>query len=245
MQKRVQNVIQTILNVYIPPSALRAPSPNGGRRPNSILRHLAAIILLTIAAVAYADASSSELSNLLNGVQTLKADFSQTIYDNRGKAIQHAYGQMALQRPGKFRWNVTKPIPQLIIANATRLWIYDSDLEQVTIRSLKGAAGETPALLLSHVNTSIENDFSIQTLPKKSPGWSWFLLTPKKPDNMFASIEMGFLNKQIHEIRLKDNLGHTTVIQYKNIEANVNLSSSLFTFTPSKKIDVIDETRKK
>ncbi len=64
--------------------------------------------------------------------------------------MQRSYGKMALERPGKFRWEVTKPIPQLIIANEAKLWIYDPDLEQVTIRRLKVTSGETPALLLSH-----------------------------------------------------------------------------------------------
>lgn len=211
----------------------------------SLLRYLTALVLLTLVTVVYADSTAVDLSNLLNSIQTMRANFTQIIYDNREKSIQRSYGRMALQRPGKFRWEVTKPIPQLIIANATRLWIYDPDLQQVTIRSLKGATGETPALLLSHVNTSLEKDFSVQTLPKKKAGLTWFSLKPKKPDDMFSYIEMGFLNKQIYEMRLKDNLGHTTDIQFKNIETNVVLSSSLFTFKPSANIDVIDETRKK
>ncbi len=209
----------------------------------SFLRYLAALILFAMVTTTYAD-PSIDLSNLLNSVHTVRANFTQTVYDNRGKVIQRAYGHMALQRPGKFRWDVTKPVPQLIIANATRLWIYDPDLEQVTIRSLSGAAGETPALLLSHVNTTLANDFLVQSLPTKS-GLNRFELKPKKSDNMFSSIEMGFKTNQLHEMRLQDNLGHTTVIQYENIQTNITLSASLFTFKPTAKIDVIDETRKK
>ncbi len=209
----------------------------------SFLRYLAALILFAMVTATYAD-PSIDLSNLLNSVHTVRANFTQTVYDNRGKVIQRAYGHMALQRPGKFRWDVTKPVPQLIIANATRLWIYDPDLEQVTIRSLSGAAGETPALLLSHVNTTLANDFLVQSLPTKS-GLNRFELKPKKSDNMFSSIEMGFKTNQLHEMRLQDNLGHTTVIQYENIQTNITLSASLFTFKPTAKIDVIDETRKK
>jgi outer membrane lipoprotein carrier protein len=208
-------------------------------------RCLTTLFLLMMVTTVYADSSVTDLSNTLNAIKTMRANFAQTIYDNRGKAIQHSYGRMALQRPGKFRWDVTKPIPQLIIANTERLWIYDPDLKQVTIRSLKGATGETPALLLSHVNASIEKDFSVQSLPNKKAGLNWFSLKPKRSDDMFSYIEMGFLNKQIHEMRLKDNLGHTTDIQFKNIETNMSLSASLFTFKPSAKVDVIDETRKK
>jgi outer membrane lipoprotein carrier protein len=192
----------------------------------------------------YAAPASAELTTLLNGVHTMRANFTQTVNDNAGKFIQKSNGKMAMERPGKFRWDVTKPIPQLVIANDKRLWIYDEDLEQVTIRSLTYEAGEAPALLLSHVNTSIDKDFAIKTSDKKTPGWSWFILVPKKPDSMFASIQMGFTKNEIHEMRLEDHLGHVTTIQFKNIETNVNLSSSLFAFKASKNVDVIDETRK-
>ena len=174
----------------------------------------------------------------------MRADFSQTIYDNRGKVMQHSYGHMALQRPDKFRWQVTKPIAQLIIANQSRLWIYDPDLEQVTIRSLGKTAGETPALLLSHVNTALDNDFTVNQMQNPAPGWRWFTLIPKSGDSMFASVQMGFMNGQIHEMHLKDHLGHLTVVEYQHIQMNSDLSSSLFTFTPPKNVDVINETRK-
>lgn len=175
----------------------------------------------------------------------MQADFTQNVNDNRGKVIQKSYGRMAMQRPGKFRWQVTKPIPQLIIANQSRLWIYDPDLEQVTIRSLTRVAGETPALLLSHVDGQLNNDFSIASAPNSSAKMLWFTLTPKKSDSTFATVEMAFLNKQIQVMRLKDHLGHTTLIQFKNIKTNLNLSASLFTFKAPKNVDVIDETHQK
>lgn len=208
------------------------------------LRHYILIIILSVFTNSYASTVSSDLAGMLNSVHTMRANFTQTVYDNRDKPVLKSVGKMAMERPGKFRWDVTKPIPQLVIANDTRLWIYDADLEQVTIRSIKYAAGEAPALLLSHVNTDIEKDFSVKAQTKKTPGWSWFTLVPKKPDSMFASIQMGFTKNEIHEMRLEDHLGHNTVIQFNNIETNVSLSSSLFAFKAKKNVDVIDETHK-
>src|SRR5437016_1696485 len=129
------------------------------------------LLLLTCNVFA---ASTSDLSNVLNSIRTMKANFIQTVYDNRGKAIQQSKGQMALARPGKFRWDVKKPIPQLIIANNTKLWIYDPDLQQVTIKSLQHVTGETPALLLSHENNVLENDYKVsETNENKMAGWRW------------------------------------------------------------------------
>lgn len=207
-----------------------------------LLSFLSLFIFTTLAQAA---SPSEDLITLLNGVRSMKANFTQTVLDNHGKATSKSYGIMAMQRPGKFRWDVVKPVPQLVIANETKLWIYDPDLEQLTIRSLQKAAGESPALLLSHDNTSLEKNFSVESIQRDAPKWSWFALTPKQKDNMFESVQMGFANKQIQEMRLKDNLGHTTVIQFQNIKTNLALSAGLFSFKPSAKIDVIDETRKK
>ncbi|MBX3709400.1 MAG: outer membrane lipoprotein chaperone LolA [Gammaproteobacteria bacterium] len=211
----------------------------------SLIQYLTALIICIFITAAHAVPASADLSKLLNAVNSMQAGFVQTAYDYHGKATQKSYGRMAMQRPGKFRWDVTKPIPQLIIANQTKLFIYDADLEQLTIRSLNKTAGETPALLLSHDNKTLETNFIVKSTQKNDPSWRWFVLTPKKPDNMFESIQIGFAGNQIREMHLQDNLGNVTVIQFQNIKQNINLSSSLFTFKPSSRVDIIDETRKK
>lgn len=188
-------------------------------------------------------ALAAELASWLNTVTSMQANFSQTVYDNRGNAIQQSYGRMAFQRPGKFRWEVIKPIPQLIIANQARLWIYDPDLDQVTIRSLQRAAGEAPALLLSHAD-SLHKGFTVKALQSSPSGMQWFTLIPKQSDS-FSSIQLGFLNNRINEMRLKDNLGHATRIRFNHIRSNIALASTLFTFRPPSKVDVIDETRQR
>lgn len=202
------------------------------------------LLIFCLITCSYSFASATEeLVKRLNSVKTMTADFTQTIYDNRQAAIQTSHGNMALQRPGKFRWKVTQPIPQLIIAKDTVLWIYDPDLEQVTIRSLSKASGETPALLLSHANTVLEKDFNVKTLASDTHHLEWFELLPKHSDSMFASIKMGFLNQQIKEMKLEDHLGHTTLIEFNRIKLNMAIADSLFTLKPPKGVDVIDETR--
>lgn len=201
-----------------------------------------AYLCLCLVAPAFAD-SAADVATLLNNVKTMRANFVQTVYDNHNKAMQPSTGRMAMQRPGKFRWEVTKPIPQLIVANQSRLWIYDPDLEQVTIRSLTQATGETPALLLSDVDHVLDKDFKVQPLNKS--GGTWYKLIPKKADSMFAWIELGFVDGKIGEMRLQDHLGHVTSVKFKNIETNMTLSSNLFVFKAPKNVDVIDETRKR
>jgi len=203
------------------------------------------IIFFLLAKASYAQTASVDLANLLNAVHTMKANFVQTIYDNHGKAIQQSTGNMSLERPGKFRWQVKKPIPQLIIANNSRLWVYDPDLQQVTIRVLSQSTGETPALLLSHVNVTLDKDYIVKPLTKNTPNSRWFELLPRGADNVFASVQLGFVNNQIREMYLKDHLGHTTRIQFEDAKSNMSISPSTFIFKAPANVDVIDETRKK
>lgn len=207
----------------------------------ALSRAIKALFLLNLTTSVFAT-PSTDLSALLNGVQSMRANFQQTVYDNHGKAVQQSTGRMALQRPNKFRWQVQKPIPQLIIANENTLWIYDPDLEQVTIRTIKKAAGDTPALLLSHQAISLDKDFTVTEKPNQQPGWRWFALIPKSSDNI-ASVQMGFNKNQIQEMRLEDRLGHLTGIKFNHIETNVSLPATQFTFKPPANTDIIDETK--
>ena len=202
-------------------------------------------IMIFIFPSAYADPAGDSLTKLLLDMHTMQANFTQTVQDKSSKSLQQSQGKMSLSRPGKFRWETQKPVAQLIIANGTRLWIYDADLEQVTIRAFHKAAGQTPALLLSDRNLTLSKDFNVREEPNPSQiaGSLLFMLTPKDKEDPFASIRLAFLNKQIHEMRLQDRLGHVTTITFQNVKTDVALSDALFTFKPAANVDVIDETK--
>ncbi|EKD72646.1 MAG: hypothetical protein ACD_45C00620G0002 [uncultured bacterium] len=191
---------------------------------------------------AKASAVSDELVQLLNNTQSMQAEFIQTVTDHKGKVVNQSSGRMAMQRPGKFRWETRKPNPQLIVTNGQRIWIYDPDLEQVTIRVLAHAAGETPALLLSNTNETLEKDFQVQAT-QVSSAMRWFLLLPKDKGSVFAVIKLGFANNQIKQMQLQDHLDHITQIRFNNVTFNKVLSPSLFTFKIPARVDVIDETK--
>ncbi len=206
----------------------------------SLLFFVAALIFIVHS--AFAD-PVADVTGLLNHIKTMQANFTQIIYDNHKKAVQKNTGSMALARPGQFRWDVTQPIPQLIIANGGKLWIYDPDLQQVTIRALGKAASGMPGLLLSQTTNSLNTSFAVTPMTTKQANWRWFALKPKQADVAFSSIELGFEGNQIARMELIDNLGHTTDIQFSAIKTNTPLSANLFVFKVGKGIDVIDETK--
>lgn len=210
-----------------------------------IMRFFLFLFSFSFLAIANAASSSAstDLAGLLNNIHTMKADVLQIVYDNRDQEVQRSYGNMAIERPGKFYWKVTKPIPQLIIANQSRLWIYDQDLDQVTIRPLSKVSGDTPALLLSYVDSVLDKNYTVRE-DTKGNALRWFVLTPRNPDSLFATIKIGFAKTQLQEMRLQDHIGHRTEIQFKNIQTNVPLSANLFVFKAPANVDVIDETKK-
>lgn len=201
-------------------------------------------VVASIFMVQAANASSAEdLNTLLNSIKTMKASFTQSIFDNYGKVVQKTYGTMALDRPGRFRWQVQKPMPQTIIANQDKIYIYDPDLEQMTVRRLTVDGNEAPALLLSHKDTTIDQTFDVSIMQGES-ALKWFLLKPKDDDAMFSTIKLGFVKNQIKEMELNDQIGHSTRVVFKNIKTNGKLPDKLFKLDPPKGTDVIDETKK-
>jgi outer membrane lipoprotein carrier protein len=191
-----------------------------------------------------ANTTANDLSALLTKLDSMQADFSQTITDKNAKQIQQSVGRMSMQRPGKFRWEVKKPSKQLVVTDGKRIWIYDPDLEQVTIRFLTKEVGESPAMLLTNPSTTIEKDYQVDNVKASAKDLQWYSLIPKNQNSMFAKIKLGFNKNQIREMELQDHLGHTTSIAFYNIKISPTLSESIFSFKPPAHVDVIDETRR-
>lgn len=196
--------------------------------------------LMCFMSSTYADLASDTLIQLLNNIHTMQANFNETVKDTKGKILNQSQGKMSLERPGKFRWDVTAPNRQLIVTNGKKIWIYDADLEQLTIRHFNQEAGEAPALLLSNTNETLTKDFRVDM----SNNATTFLLKPKDKSSMFDSIQLIFSNQQIKIMQLQDHLGHVTLIAFNNAVLNSDLSPALFNFKPPAKVDVIDETRR-
>ena len=200
------------------------------------LRLLLAMTLSLFSLSLHAD--SLDFYSLLNQLHTMKANIVQTVYDNHGRAVQTAYGDMALSRPGQFRWEIKKPIPQLIIVNDDKVTIYDPDLEQVVIRSLK-KQGEVGALMLSDSHVNIEKHYQVSQLKSDKKNWQWFSLQPHQEEGMLVNIEIGFYQGVLQTMVLKDHLGHTTRIIFQDIKINTPLVPSLFIFPIPPHTDVI------
>lgn len=187
---------------------------------------------------ALADAKAS-LDVFMDGTKRLKARFSQTVFDKNGRKTQEATGDMFISRPGKFRWVYLKPYSQLIVGDGKKLWIHDEDLDQVTVRNLDNALGDSPAALLAG-NNDIAKLFNLKDAGSKE-GLEWLEATPKSKEGSFEQVRMGFKGSDLQTMELKDNFGQTTVLRFSNLERNPSLSAKLFRFTPPKGVDILGD----
>lgn len=194
--------------------------------------------LLLLVSQVQAD-SIDALKNFIGETRTARALFSQSVTDQNGKLRQKSEGTLAFMRPGKFRWVYKKPYEQLIVGDGSKLWIYDADLEQVTVRRIKDALGSSPAALLAGSN-DIEKHYELKDLGSKE-GLEWLEASPRDKDNTFESVRMGFAGDTLAMMVLKDGFGQTTQIRFAALEKNPSLSSGDFKFTPPKGADVITD----
>lgn len=190
--------------------------------------------LITFSAVA--QTTSERLNDLLSNFKSMSADFQQTAVIKKAVA-KKSNGTMALQRPGKFRWEVTAPNHQVIIADGQNLWIYDVDLEQATKQSLSKDK-HSPAILLSGSTAALEDRFTIVD-SKEEGDSSVFKLKPKQDHDMIQLIELQFENKKLSQMSVIDNLGQKNVFYFSNVKVNPALSANLFQFHAPHGVDII------
>lgn len=207
--------------------------------------NLAAALLLTMAAslthaASDAAAGQQKVEGFLQGLQSLQAQFKQTLTDRNGLTVEEATGTLAIRRPDRFRWDYREPNEQVIVADGARIWLYDADLEQVTVRKLDDTLSATPAMLLSGQG-NLQDNFSV-TQSSQESGIFWVRMQPKRDDTDFKWVRLGFEGNSLRFMQLADKLGQTTDLEFSQVERNPALDPSRFTFTVPPGADVIGDT---
>jgi len=201
---------------------------------------LAGLALVGLSAQAAEDEQSvKRLTELLGQAQTLTGRFSQLTLDGSGTQLQEASGEMALKRPGLLRWHTDAPMEQLLVSNGEKVWLYDPDLQQVTIQDLDQRMTHTPALLLSGDVSKIRENFTISH--KEGGSVVDFILKPKAKDTLFDTLRLSFRNGVINDMQLIDSIGQRTNILFLGVKLNQPLADGQFTFQVPEGADVVEE----
>ena len=204
-------------------------------------RWLGALLLCAMVPAGTAQAAEDSLARVeayLGSLKTLSAEFAQVVRNRDGDIVERASGTLSLSRPNRFRWDYREPYQQTIVADGSRLWLYDSDLEQVTVRTLESGLGSTPAMLLSG-DGRVRDAFDGLVVERKGD-WTWSRLRPKQGGSDFEQVSLAFdARGELAGMELRDKLGQATLIEFGEVRRNRPLGDELFRFEPPPGADVI------
>jgi outer membrane lipoprotein carrier protein len=195
-----------------------------------LMSKLLALLVLALPVSALADDAQS-LQQLLKPIQNLQGQFSQQQFHSDGELLLQSDGDFALQRPGKFVWNTAAPFEQVLVSNGKKLWLYDPDLEQVSIKTVDANLQQTPMLILTGDSEVLETNFQIVETPSESNSQQrQFLLLPRQLEPVFERLIIVFNNNILSKITVHDSLGQLTQFELLNAAVNSDLDSNQFEF---------------
>jgi len=197
---------------------------------------LAWLALTGVTLAEQTDAGES-LRLFLGEVVSLKADFRQSLFTADSETPQVSSGTLLIKRPGRFRWAYKEPASQLLICDGGRIWMYDEDLEQVTVRPVDETLRGTPAMLLSGQATL---DETFEILKSRSDGeLDWVDLRPRDGSPEFVSLSIALRQGILQRMELTDSLGQVTRVELDDIKVDADVADDLFLFEPPPGVDVI------
>lgn len=197
---------------------------------------LLAVALLLAAQGAQAGARD-QLQAFTKGLKGLDGQFTQQVFDPRGKQKERSTGRVAVSAPRLFRWEYAKPYPQVIVADGKTVWVYDPDLQQASKRPQGAEEASSPlAILLDPAR--LDRDFVVQEDGTRD-GVEWMKLTPRTGEAAFKTARLGFAKGGLSRMEYVDALGQRTVIGFGPWKRNPAFAKNTFVFVPAKGVDVI------
>ena len=205
------------------------------------MRLIAALVALAFATHAVAaDSARARMEAFSKGLHAVSGSFSQSVTDANGHRGDASRGTLALEAPRQFRWETTAPYQQTIVADGSKVWVYEPDLEQVSVRGQSAAEAHSPLTVLTDLS-QLDSQFKASE-GGEHDGFAWLRLTSKAKEPEFEYAELGFDAASLQRMRFKDQLGNTTEIRFEDWKRNPAIAADRFKFTPPKGVDVIGNT---
>jgi outer membrane lipoprotein carrier protein len=186
---------------------------------------------------AHADAVDT-LKEFVRDVKSGRSTFTQTVTAPDGAKKRSSSGSFEFLRPNRFRFVYAKPLEQTIVSDGQKVWIYDADLNQVSIRKFSAVLGATPAALLA--GGSLDKDFDVSNQPSEG-GMEWVLALPKVKDGAFQSVRIGFKAKTLAAVEITDSFGQRSNLVFSQMQSNLPIAADSFKFTTPPGADVIEQ----
>lgn len=191
-------------------------------------------------AVSQESGAIAALEALLGQTQTLSAKVDQLLLDQDGRELQETRALLLMEKPSHFHWAITEPYEQLTITDGETLWHYEPDLDQVTIAAFEdNEVDRVPAMLLNGNAETIGEAYDVSST-NMGGDLVRFVLIPRNPDRLFERLSLTFRGPVLEEMQFEDSLGQQTSLSFHEVNRNMPLDASNFSFTPPDGIDVID-----
>jgi outer membrane lipoprotein carrier protein len=201
--------------------------------------HLLLLGATLLAGTAFAGARD-DLKSFASGLRGLDGQFTQQVYDAKGKLKETSSGRVAMSAPRLFRWEYAKPYPQLIVADGKKVWVYDPDLQQVTVRDQGSEEQNSPLSALIDPG-KLDQQFNVKE-SGASDGLEWLVLTPKREgDASFQSARLGFGKGGLSRMEVLDAVGQNTRISFSGWKRNPSFGGGTFKYTPGKGVDIVGD----
>jgi outer membrane lipoprotein carrier protein len=206
------------------------------------------LILLLFSAFVQAQGAASpeaavlQLQSLLDQTQTLSAEVQQLLLDQDGRELQENQVLLLMQKPASFYWGITEPYEDLLVTDGDIIWHYEPDLGQVTIQPFDDDVNRTPVMLLNGDAASIAEAYEVSVASVGDTQLQRFILIPRKPGSLFERLSLSFNGPVLEEMQFEDSLGQQTSLSFRDVQRNLPLDGTRFTFTPPAGVDIIDNT---
>lgn len=204
------------------------------------MRSLACLILSFLVTIAVAaEDARSRLDAFSNGLTAVSGGFEQAVVDGDSGKTKTSRGTVALKAPRQFRWETVTPFKQTIIADGDKVWVYDPDLEQVTVRPQGTEEAHSPLTVLTDLS-QLDRDFTASEQGEHD-GLVWLRLKSKDKEPQFEYADLGFDARGLSRMVFKDAFGNSTEIRFSAWQRNAKLAADTFKFTPPNGVDVIGD----
>jgi outer membrane lipoprotein carrier protein len=202
----------------------------------------AVLVALTIASDAIAaDSARTRMEAFSKGLDSVSGSFAQSVTDANGHRGDESRGTFALQAPRQFRWETTAPYQQTIVADGARVWVYEPDLEQVSVRNQSAAEAHSPLTVLTDLS-QLDSQFATSEAGTHD-GLAWLRLASKAKEPAFEYAELGLDASSLQRMRFKDQLGNVTEIRFADWKRNPPLPAGTFKFIPPVGVDVVGDVK--
>lgn len=183
------------------------------------------------------------LISVLAKSNSIQADVEQLTLDQGGVELEEVTARLVMEKPDHFYWALLEPYEQLTVTNGEKIWIYEPDLDQVTIQFFERGLGRTPLSLLTDDIDTLRLAYWVSMDPLPDNLGTRYLLLPKEPGSQLESLSLTFYGDVLEQMQYETTLGQKTSLTFSNMEINMELDPGVFEFDPPGGIEIIDTTQ--